>query len=54
MQKSLNVREAIKLAIHWNRVANDTGNRELKANCREFIRNNWHMRNESKVIVLNA
>jgi hypothetical protein len=51
--KSYQVRDAIKLAIHWCRVAQDTGNRELRANAREFIRSHWRMRNEDKVIVLN-
>lgn len=52
-KQSYGIREAIKLAIHWYRVAQDTGNREVKANAREFIRNHWHMRNTDKVIVLN-
>lgn len=50
---SYSVRDAIKLAIKWHRVAIDTSNRELRVNTREFIRNHWSMRNSENVLILN-
>lgn len=42
---SFPVRDALKFALYHYHIAQETGNREVKANCREFIRKYYPQRN---------
>lgn len=50
--QALAVREAIKKAMRWNRVARDTRNGELYHHTCNFIATHWNSRHSSKIVIL--
>ena len=52
--KAHGVREAIKQAIKWHRIAIDTGNTELQQNARDFVRRHYHSRHSKSIVIFNA
>lgn len=52
-RKAWPIREALQAAVRFNRLARETGNRELQANTYKFIRENWHRRNMPNLLIMN-
>lgn len=47
------IREALHAAVRFNRLARETGNRELQANTYKFIKENYHRRNVPNLLIMN-
>lgn len=53
MQSHVTVKQALRMAMYLLRIAQETGNRELRYSLREFIRNMWSSRHSKSIIVMN-
>lgn len=53
MAKQLTVREALKDVFRRYRNAEDTNNRELRDECREFIRVYYYKRHDTNIRILD-